>query len=167
METALEHILTSCYKTEMISYMAAHPEDFNEAIKLALSDKPPYSWRAAWLLWSCMENNDQRIQGYCKIIIDKLSSCNDNQMRELLKILLNMEVNEEFEGLLFNICVSVWEKINKKPSIRFNAFRMIIKIAKKYPDLTQEIVFLTQNQFMDTLSPGAKKSIVKMIKEYC
>jgi small subunit ribosomal protein S8 len=34
METALEWTLTNSYKADMISYMAAHPEDFEEAIKV-------------------------------------------------------------------------------------------------------------------------------------
>jgi hypothetical protein len=54
METALEWTLTNSYKADMISYLAAHPEDFEEVVKLAIADKQPYSWRAAWLLWSCM-----------------------------------------------------------------------------------------------------------------
>lgn len=54
-ETKLEHILTNSYKADMISYLKSHPEDFDEAIKLAIADKQPYSWRAAWLLWSCMK----------------------------------------------------------------------------------------------------------------
>ena len=37
--TTLEHILTSSCKADMISYMAAHPEDFDKAIKLAISNK--------------------------------------------------------------------------------------------------------------------------------
>ena len=76
----------------MISCMDAHPEDFEEAIKLAVSDKQPYSWRAAWLLWSCMEENDQRIQGYVKNIIDTLTARNDDHQRELLIILHQMEI---------------------------------------------------------------------------
>ena len=68
METALENILTSSYKAEMISYINTHPNDFEEAIELAVSNKQPYSWRAAWLLWSCMEKNDPRIQVHLKKI---------------------------------------------------------------------------------------------------
>jgi len=164
METALEHILTSSYKVDMIAWMDAHPEDFEEAIKLAVSNKQPYSWRAAWLLWSCMEKNDQRIQGYVKSIIDILSVRDDNQLRELLIILHQMEINEELEGLLFNHCISIWEKINKKPSLRITAFKIIVKIAKKHPDLSREIIFLTQNQYLDSLSPAAYKSVTNMIK---
>ena len=148
----------------MIAWMDAHPEYFEEAIKLAVSNKQPYSWRAAWLLWSCMEKNDQRIQGYVKTIIDTLPVRNDNQQRELLIILHQMEINEELEGLLFNHCISIWEKVNKKPSVRLTAFKIIVKLAKKHPDLSREIIFLTQNQYLDSLSPAAYKSVSKMIK---
>ncbi len=166
METALEQILTNSYKAGMISYLAAHPEDFEEAIKLAISDKQPYSWRAAWLLWSCMKKNDRRIKADVKNIIDTISDKADNQQRELLIILQQMDINEEFEGLLFNHCVTVWENISKKPSVRYNAFKLIVKIAKKYPGLYDEINFMTQSQYMNSLSPGVKKSIFKMTKEF-
>jgi hypothetical protein len=166
METKLELILTDSYKAEMKSYLAAHPEDFEEAIKLAITDKQPYSWRAAWLLWSCMDENDLRIQGYLKRIVNTISDKNDDQQRELLIILQKMEISEELEGLLFNHCVTVWEKISKKPSLRYNAFKIIIKIAKKHPDLSHEIVFLTQDQYMDSLSATVKRSISKMIKGF-
>jgi hypothetical protein len=165
METALEQVLTNSYKAGMISFMATHPEAIKEAIQLAISDKQPYSWRAAWLLWSCMKENDQRLQGYIKNIISTISTKNDDHQRELLKILQQMEINEEYEGLLFNLCATVWEKIKKKPSVRFTAFKMMVKIAKNHPDLSREIIFLTQDQYMDSLSPAAKKSIFKMIYE--
>ncbi len=163
METSLEWILTNSYKADMISYLSIHPEDFEELIKLAISDKQPYSWRAAWLLWSCMEENDKRIQVYVEPIIDIISYRRDNQQRELLKILHLMEMNEKLEGLLFNHCVSVWEKINKRPSVRFNAFKVLVKIVKKHPDLFHEISILTQYQYIDSLSPAVKKSVSEML----
>ena len=166
METALEQVLTNSYKAGMIAYMATHQEDFKEAIQLAISDKQPYSWRAAWLLWSCMEENDQRIQRYIKNIISTISTKNDDHQRELFKILHQMELSEEYEGILFNVCLNVWKKINTKPSVRFNAFKIIVKIAQKHPDLSRELVFITQNQYMISLSPTVKKSISKMIKEF-
>ncbi len=74
-----------------------------------------------------------------------------------------MELSEEHEGYLYNVCVDIWEKINKKPSVRFTAFKFIIKIAKKHPVLSNEIALLVQNQYLDSLSEAAKKSISKMI----
>jgi len=164
METALEQTLTTAYKDEMISYLTSHPEYFTEAIELAISNKQPYSWRAAWLLWSCMEENDQRVQEYIDKIIKAITTKKDGHQRELIKILLQMELNELHEGHLFNVCMSLWEMTNKKPSVRFTAFKFLLKIVKKYPELSNEVSFLTQDHYMESLSPGVRRSTVKMIK---
>ncbi len=84
----------------------------------------------------------------------------------LLKILLQMELKEEYEGILFNLCMDIWEQINKKPSVRITALKFIIKIAKKHPELCQEITFLTQDHYLESLSPGVKHSVSKMMKDF-
>ena len=165
MTTPLEHLLTHSYKDQMISDMSANPAFFEEALHLAFSNKQPYAWRASWLLWSCMEPNDQRIRKYIPDIIRCIPVCRDNQQRELLKILYLMDMNEEHEGILYNHCVGIWEKLHKQPSARYNAFKMILKIAKKYPDLHQEIKFLTQEPYIDTLSQAVRRGVLRMLKE--
>ena len=164
METELEHILISTYKDGMIAYMAAHPEAYEEAVKLAVSDKQPFAWRAAWLLWSCMGENDERIQPYTKEIVNVVKLKNDGHQRELLKILFQMEISKKYEGILFNLCLDVWEEINKTPSVRLTAFKFIMKIVKKHPELSNEITFLLQDRYLETLSPGVKHSISRMIE---
>jgi len=165
METALEHILTNAYKDEMIAYLNNHPEDFEEAIKLAISDKQPYGWRSAWLLWSCMEKNERRIQGYVKQIINTISTKGDGHQRELLKILQLVELDEEDEGILLNVCVELWGKTNKRPSVRYTAFMFMNKMVARYPDLFHEIELLTEDHYLDTLSPGIKLAIKRIIKK--
>lgn len=165
MESAFEHKLMNSYKDEMISFMNAHPEFFDQAIKLAISDKQPYAWRAAWLLWSCMEENDNRIQKYIDSIVKSLKDKDDGHQRELLKILYRMKPKEKHDGILLNHCIDIWQQIDKTPSVRFNALKFIIKIVKKHPDLSREITFLIQDQYLETLSPGVKKSISRMMRE--
>lgn len=165
METAFEKILTNSHRPTMEAYVASHPKSFEEAIKLAIADKQPYSWRAAWLLWSCIEKNDKRIRKHVKEIINVLPKRNDNQKRELLKILEQMEINEKLEGVLFNHCVNIWKKIDKKPAVRFNAFKIMANIAKRHPELFKEIISLTQNQYTENLSSAVNKSINKILKE--
>ena len=165
MESAFEHKLMNSYKDEMISFMNAHPEFFDQAIKLAISDKQPYAWRAAWLLWSCMEENDNRIQKYIDSIVKSLKDKDDGHQRELLKILYRMKPKEKHDGILLNHCIDIWQQIDKTPSVRFNALNFIIKIVKKHPDLSREITFLIQDQYLETLSPGVKKSISRMMRE--
>jgi len=165
METTLEKTLTSCYKNEMISFMDNHPEVFEEAIELAVSDKQPYSWRAAWLLWSCIDENDKRLKKHIKKIVNALENKSDSHQRELLKILLMIELDERYEGILFDLCMDIWEQINKAPSVRINALRLIVKIANSHPELKQEISFLTQDHYLASLSPGARHSALKIMKE--
>lgn len=163
METALEKILVTTHRPEMEAYILAHPSSFEELIKLAIADKQPYSWRAAWLLWSCMDQNDIRIRKYVKQIVNVLPNRNDSQKRELLKILEQMEIKEQYEGLLFNSCVAIWEKPDKQPSVRLNAFKVLAKIAKKYPELIREVTLLTEKQYTDSLSLAVKKSLNKIL----
>ena len=164
--SVLEHKLLNSYKDEMISFMDTHPEFFEEAIELAVSNKQPYAWRSAWLLWSCMEENDKRIQKYIKSIVDTLETKDDGHQRELLKILLKMELEDDYESILFDHCMDIWEQINKPPAVRVNALKFIIKVAKKYPELSREIIFLTEDHYLASLSPGAKHSVSKLMKEF-
>ncbi len=164
METQLEHILISSYKNEMISYMKTHEEAFDEAVALAISDKQPFSWRAAWLLWSCMEENDRRIKKHIKRIVHYIPLARDNQKRELLKILLCMQLNDKQSIFLFDKCMELWKDITKDPSVRYTALKMILKISDKYPELYNEFALTLQDHFIDTLSPGIKKSIARLIR---
>jgi hypothetical protein len=163
--TDLEHILLNSYKDGMITFMNAHPEVYDEAVQLAISDKQPYAWRSAWLLWSCIEKNDKRIRKHIKEIVKAVPTKNDGHQRELIKILHQMELSERHESILFNICMNVWEQIGKTPSVRVTAFRFILKMAKKHPDLLNEIIYLTEDHYLESLSPGVKRSVQKLISE--
>jgi hypothetical protein len=159
MESKLEHILINSYKSDLIRYIQSHPEDFEEVIELALSNRQPYSWRATWILWSCMEKNDKRILKYINQIIDSIPKSPDNQIRELLIILQRMDIDDAYEGKLFDYCIDLWEKIDKQPSLRYNAFKLMIQIIKKHPDLYSEIIWLTESRYLDTFSDNVRKSI--------
>lgn len=164
-ESPLEYILTNSTKKEMILYLKSNPKDFNELVKLSILDKQPYSWRAAWLLWSCMDKNDARLTEHLEQIIDGLSTKPDNQLRELLIVLQRMDLCTIHEGKLFNICINTWRKTEKQPSVRYNAFKLIIRIIKKHPELLNEVKYLTEPQYFESLSNNVKKSVFRMIEE--
>lgn len=165
MESELEHILTNTYKAEMIKFMKSHPECFNELINLSVSDSQKYSWRASWLLWSCIEPNDNRLNKYLNKIVDVLPIKKDNQQRELLIVLQKMEIDSSLEGKIIDACINIWEKKGKNVSLRYNALKLLIKISQKYPELSREIRLLTEPQYVDELSDTAKKSIYRLTNE--
>jgi len=165
MKSTLEYQLINSHKEEMITFLKTNPEFFNNALELALKDEQPLSWRSAWLLWSCMEINDKRIRKNIDKILTVLPSKQDGHQRELIKILLQMKLNEEQEGYLFNICMTLWEGLDKKPSIRYTAFKFIIEMTKKYPELKSEVEYLTQEHYLEPLSPGIKHSISLLLEK--
>ncbi|HPS12264.1 MAG TPA: hypothetical protein PLB87_03250 [Prolixibacteraceae bacterium] len=165
METPLEYLLTHSAKAEMVVWMHNHPEVFEETVGLAISDKQPYSRRAAWLLWSCTEKKDLLAKKFVNQIIDALPARTDEQQRDLLITLRQAELIEEQEATLFDFCISIWEKVGKKPSVRFNAFKMMVAITQKRPELKNEIRLLVQYPYLESLSPTARKSILKMVDQ--
>ena len=117
------------------------------------------------MLQSCVSENDTRLKAHVRSIINVLLTKKDGHQRELLKTLLQVELDEEDEAMLFDVCVRLWERINKSPSVRHTALMFILKTAKKYPDLIQEIEFLLQEQYLETLSPAIRRSVYRIRKE--
>jgi len=162
-ETGLENILTKFYKSEMVSHLKASPGQLEQLIRLALSDVPRYSWRATWMLWSCMEDNDPRVAHYVETILERLPVTCHSHQRELLKILYRMQLTEEVEGKLFDPCLRLWENTGNQPSVRYSALRLILKIIGKHPDLRNEVFFLTESKYLEPLSEGVKKSVARLV----
>jgi hypothetical protein len=159
METPFEHLLTSSYKADLIRHLREHPESFEEALSLALEERPPYSWRAAWLLWSCMERNDARVLPRYGKIVRLARTAGENHQRELFKILQLLEPEAKHESALLDICMTVWERPSAAPAVRVNAFRVMLQIAERHPELFRELELLTRQQYMDTFSPAVQKSV--------
>lgn len=165
-EEALEEILIArLQKAELVSYIKKHQNQFKKVIEWAVTDKQPQAWRAAWLLNQSMKENDERIKPYIKTIIKEIKTKGDGHQRELLKVLEKMKIGEKYEGKLFNVCMWIWESIKKSPSVRGTAFKMMLDLSKKYPELKNEIESLTQSYYTDSLSHGIKHSLLRMIEK--
>ncbi|MFY0683392.1 MAG: hypothetical protein JXR20_02490 [Balneola sp.] len=165
MSTPLEQVLIRRKKSEMIEFLAQHPQNFDPAMLLALGNELPICWRAAWLVGGTTEKNDARIKQYIHQIIKVLPERGDGHQRELLKLLLKMDLTEDYESLLFDHSVSIWEQVRKQPSVRYFAFKGMVKVTEKYPDLKNEVLSLTQPHFINPLSPGIRKGVLKIIKQ--
>lgn len=165
MQSQLKSKLLSSYKEEMVAFLKSQPEYFKEAIELAISDDQPFAWRSAFYLSSSMEDNDARVKKYIKPILACIKNKNDGHQRELLKILYRMKLSDREEGMVFDVCIRLWEQISKDPSVRMTSLKFILKIAKLHPELLNEIKPLVQDHYLELLSPGVKKSINRMIKD--
>ncbi|HCD52251.1 MAG TPA: hypothetical protein DEQ34_07380 [Balneolaceae bacterium] len=165
MHEDFKQVLISNFKEGMVRHLTEHPEQFDEAMALALGDEDPFCWRSAFVIYDVMDHNDPRVAPHISGIVQVLPLKKDGHQRELLKILLKTELEEEHEGPLFDHCISIWQSIRKKPSVRFTAFRFLAQMAKKYPELTHEVLELAQPQYVNALSPGIRNAAQRLLRE--
>lgn len=161
----LRTILMSRDKPGMVTYLDNTPQEFETAMRLALSQEQPISWRAAWMIGGSVKKYRSKIQPFVQDILDVLPALEDGHQREFLKILDQLELTEEHEGRLLDYSIGLWEQLKKQPSVRHTAFKIMFKAAKKYPELMNEILMLSQAQYVNTLSPGVKAGVLKMKNE--
>lgn len=150
-------------KDFLIQLFQEQKEVHTSAIHIALSNQEPQAWRATWILAHCTKKNDSRIQPFLNQFIEVLSTKKDGHQREILKILEKMQLDDEQEGRVFDVCMTLWENIAKAPAVRYLAFKNIYKICEKYPELSGELAFISQEHYIKSLSPGIQKIIRRMI----
>ena len=164
MNESISEVLSSRFnKDAFLSAITSDNEKMDETFRIALGNERPIAWRAAWVLNHALKKETLLIKLHEAELIESLPHKEAGHQRELLKLLEKIEIDEEYEGILFDQCVSIWESIEKSPSVRVVAFRVIGKIATKYPEMKNEIEFLTQDHYVEGLSPGIKRSFQKIL----
>lgn len=152
-------------KEELLQFVKNTPNGFENVLSFSLKNNEDNAWRAAWVICHAMRKNDERIQPIVNTLIDNLNNKKDGHQRQLMIILEKMSFSETQEGYLFDKCLSIWEDIQKIPSTRITAFKILTKIAKKHPELLSELELWTQEYYTETLSDGIKNSLFRMKKE--
>lgn len=161
----LAHLNERQPKSAWMALMKAHPEFFEEALDLALSDKHPEGWRCAWLVSHIMHINDQRIQPLMLKMVQSLKRIRSGHQREMLNIISKMKLEEEHEGVLFDACLTIWEDVSKQPSVRITAFRQLVRIAWNHPELKTELKHFIGDEYTASLSPGIKNSLEDLVRK--
>ena len=106
------------------------------------------SWRAAWIVNHLSENNDKRLQKPLHNIIKSIKDKENRHQRELIKIVRKMQLNEKNEGIFFDVCMSIWKGgQTKQPAVRYYCGLFIIEMAKKYPEIKNELDYLTADYY--------------------
>ena len=165
METELEYKLANSNKADLIAFISFTPNAFGELVALALSDRHPYNWKAAWLISCIIHTNDNRVQPFVNQIINKMPVKQESMNRLYLMILHKMKIDVNSEGKLFAICMTIWENTKTMQSIRYHAMKMMLSIAKKYPELQNDIAFLLEEHYLETFTKGIKHSLKLLLKD--
>ena len=161
----IEEILINSYQGDQVKYIKKNPGSLSQLIHLALGDVEPISWRSAYLIASGMKRNDERLRESINSFISVLPEKKDGHQREIIKILSNMNLNDEQEGEFYDICYKLFQQPDKQASVKVNALKFVLRMVKKYPELKSEAEYLSRKHFLTGLSHGALNSVGKLFKQ--
>ena len=140
-------------------------EKFGELWELVKNGEPPVHRRAAWVMDACVEANPVLFEPYLVDAIDFLPRPNHNAIhRNLTKVLARMNIPEDLQGQLYDICLN-W-LISPQIHVAIKAHSMVIayNIAKGIPELEEELAFVLKDQ-MEFNSAGFKSRGMKILKK--
>ena len=121
------------------------------------------SWRAAWVINHATWKKDNRIAPFISDIINSIEGKKDGHQRELLKIVAKQPLSEEQEGYFFDVCMNLWQDVNKQAAVRYYCMIFIHKMSEKYPEIENELEYLLGDYYTKTLSSGIQRSLFKKI----
>jgi hypothetical protein len=153
-------------KQHWLKEIQNNPEYQDQLFSIATGTLKPQAWRATWLIRQALPKEKLRLLIKPDAVIGVVSKREEGHQRELLKLIEPLPLTEEQESSLFDTCLSIWEEIAKTPSVRITAFKTMLNIAKKYPELKNELSFLVQDHYTESLSPGIKASLEKTIRQH-
>lgn len=123
-----------------------------------------FAWRAAWVIHHFSNKYPQQIQKYADkyiAILPKLER--DGHIREIISTLINLELTEEQESELFDICYEFIQSNKRQSSVRAVSFKFMMRLADSYPELREEIRIIFEN-IKDYISPGIRNGMEMRLK---
>ena len=154
------------HKESMLRKVRADENNINLLLEWSMLKEQPLGWRAIWILKQVLKKNDPRLLPHIDKVLDHFTTFNESQKREWLKTLEHQLINEDQEGLLFDLCVTEWKKIQNHPALRASSIQVIFKLLKKYPELKDELNHLMGAEYLETLSPGIRRIILRNWANY-
>ena len=130
-----------------------------------LTENSKNSWRAAWVINHSTWKKDIRIIAFISDIINSIEGKKDGHQIEHLKIVAKQPLSENQDGCFFDICMNLWQDVNKQPAVRCYCMVFINKMSEKYPETENELEHLFGDYYTKTLSYGVQRSLFKKNKK--
>ena len=134
-----EHSKKQCLK--IVAYVGDDKKLFAELITLMLTAEYRIAQRAAYSVSYCVQKHPTLIKPWFGKMRKKMSDkqAHDAIRRNALRILEDVDIPEKYCGLLFEISNNYLHDINEPIAVRAFSISVMFNIAKKYPDLNNEV----------------------------
>jgi len=120
---------------------------FKALLHLALHEKDPIAWRAAWVL----DGSDELKSGLALKHISKIVKAlpeleSMGTLRSLLRMLTRYDIPENEQGLLIDLCFSYLVSELYPVAVKAHAMQIIYNHVLLYPELKNELIAVIEDQ---------------------
>jgi hypothetical protein len=120
---------------------------FKALLHLALHEKDPIAWRAAWVL----DGSDELKSGLARKHISKIVKVlpeleSMGTLRSLLRMLTRYDIPENEQGLLIDLCFSYLVSELYPVAVKAHAMQIIYHHVLLYPELKNELIAVIEDQ---------------------
>jgi len=139
--------------------------NFRALLQLALKEKDPVAWRAAWVLDGSDELKPGLARKYISKIVKALPGLESlGSLRSLLRLLARWDIPEDEQGLLIDLCFSYLVSAQYPVAVKAHAMQIIYLHVLIYPELKDELVAVIEDQIANN-SVGFKSRGRRLIKQ--
>ncbi len=146
-------------------YFLQNPEGFEKLINTLNSKEPLLAQRAAWAVGKIGEQRPEWFIPHFPLIVQLLESpLHDSVSRNIYRTLQELDIPEEYEGEILELTLRDLEKADSSIAIKVFAMTVAAGIAKKHPELSQEISMMIEDQ-LPYGSAGYRSRAKKILKQ--
>lgn len=151
--------------TQLIfDYLLNHPEDFEELIRIFTQEDYRLNQRSAWVIGMVGENKGEWLLPYFPVWIDCLKNPKHNAIsRNIFRSLQSIEIPEEFESAIYDLCLKDLSKTQNPTAIKVFAMTVAFNISLKHKELKEELALTIEEQ-IDYSSVGFASRAGKILK---
>lgn len=148
-----------------ISEVGNSEEKFCMLLDLALNEKDPVAWRAAWILDGSDELHPGLAYNSIGQIVCRLPEVESSgTLRSLLRLLCRYPIDEEDQGILIDLCFGYMVSELYPVAVKVHAMQIIYNHVLMYPELKEELVTVIEDQ-VNNNTVGFKSRGMRIIRQ--
>ena len=152
-------------KDLFISDVGNSGEKFKNLWDLALYEKDPVAWRAAWILDGAAELHPEIALNHIGALVRQLPDIDSTgTLRCLLRLLCRYEIKEDEQGILIDLCFGYMVSELYPVAVKVHAMQIIYNHVLLYPELKDELVTVIRDQVVNN-SVGFKSRGMRIVKQ--
>lgn len=153
-------------RDEMISYVGDSQKRMDELLNFFFHEEWRYNQKASWPLGVIGETKPYLLIPHLPRLLENLrSKPKDAVIRNTVRTFQFLDIPEEFEGKVYDICMDYLIDLKQAIAIRVFAMNTLANIAEKHEALQEELLEVIK-EYYDIGSAGYKSRAKKIIKRF-